>query len=161
MSQSVRKQVSGDASSVSTLSDGLARVAVAVGLVAMWGWALDTTEEVAERDWVSARVDVIDGLRGDVRWAERSQRAALCDAYLRSAVELHRRTELPAYAWVPSPERFTAVRPLALLTRSGHSAAVMVDRLLNDARWSIPEQRGPLCHALFSSQDAAAPRPVG
>lgn len=161
MSQNIGHEPSDDASSSSTVCDGLTRVAVAISLFAMWGWALNTTEEIAERDWVSARVDVIDGLREDVRWAQRSQRAALCDAYLRSALELQRRTELPMYPWLPPPERFTAVRPLALLPRAGHPAAAVVGSLLDDARWSMPDQRGPLCHALFSSQDAAAPGPVG
>lgn len=94
----------------------------------------------------------------DPRWEVADQREGLCHALIGNV-----RTALASgaitaqgrsgYSWLPKEDVRPGLAHEALVRGGdGTSTYAQLGRLLRDARWGMPDQRGPLCNALVHLQ---------
>lgn len=97
-------------------------------------------------------------LERDVRWEVLDQREGLCSALadnVRTALDSGaiRPEDRVRFTWLPTENVVAGLADDALRSGAdGTSKVAQLNRLLRDRRWSMPDQRGPLCNALVEVQ---------
>jgi hypothetical protein len=106
------------------------------------------------------QAQAVQRLMNDVRWERIDQREGLCSALIDSARLARASGAIPArsvtLAWLPPQTVHAGLADEALAQRRDDlSRHARVYRVLRDARWAIPHQRGPLCNALVVAERQA------